>query len=293
MLKRVALFAVLLLGGIQSTRAVTIGVSLSSDSNPFYIAMGKGIEARAKELGWSVHFVSANDSVAAQVGGVGDLVAQGVDGILISPIDTVASRPAYAAAKAAGIPIMSIARSADGSAQTAAIGMNEVAIGHDIGHWLVAATGGKGEVAMIAGPGGSETFRNLAQGFAAEVATAPGLRIVFRKEANLSREDGLRIAQDLLVAHPEVRAIYAGNDELALGAVQAVAAAGRTGSILITGMNGVPPAVAAVKRGDLGLTVDLNPVKWGRLGVDTLADWLKGNHDVKKVYIKHVLVTKP
>jgi ribose transport system substrate-binding protein len=272
--------------------AVTIGVSLSSDSNPFYIAMRKGIETRAKELGWSTRFVSANDSVAAQISGVEDLVAQGVDGILISPIDTVASRPAYAAAAAAGIPIMSIARSADGSAQTAAIGMNEVQIGHDIGHWLAEATGGKGAVGMIAGPSGSETFRNLADGFTAEIAKAPDMKIVFRKDTTLSREEGLRIAQDLLVAHPEVKAIYAGNDELALGAIQAVAAAGKTGSVIVTGMNGVPPAVAAVKRGELGLTVDLNPVKWGILGVDTMASWLKGDHAIKKVYIKHLLITK-
>lgn len=272
--------------------AVTIGVSLASDSNPFYIAMRKGIEARAKELGWSTRFVSANDSVAAQISGVEDLVAQGVDGILISPIDTVASRPAYAAAAAAHIPVMSIARSADGSAQNAAIAMNEVQIGRDIGHWLVGATGGKGEIAMITGPAGSETFRNLAEGFTAEIATAPGLKIVFRKDTTLAREEGLKITQDVLVAHPDVKAIYAGNDELALGALQAIAAAGKTGSVIVTGMNGIPPAVAAVKKGDLGLTVDLNPVKWGVLGVDTMAAWLGGDHKLNKVYIKHALVTK-
>lgn len=273
-------------------QAETIGVALASDTNPFYVAMRKGIEARVAELGWEARFVTANESVAAQVQGVEDLVAQGVDGILISPIDAVASGPAYAAAGAAGIPIMSIARQAQAAEQTASIAMDEVGIGAAIGAWLADRIGGQGKIAMVAGPSGAETFRNLAQGFAAEIAKHPGIEVVFKKEVGLSREEGLRVAEDLLVAHPDVVAIYGGNDEVALGAVQAVAAAGRTGEIIVTGLNGVPPAKAAVAAGELGMTVELNPVVWGTLGVDTMARWLAGDHGFDRVNVGYQIIDR-
>ena len=145
---------------------VVLGVSLASDTNPFYIAMRKGIEARAKELGWEVRVVSANEDVNAQVNGVQDLVAQKVTGILISPIDAVATGAAYEAAHKAGIPIISIARGAKSPYQTLFVAMDEVEIGKDIAAWVAVAAGNKGKVAMIAGPAGASVFEDLARGFA-------------------------------------------------------------------------------------------------------------------------------
>jgi len=270
--------------------AETIGVALASSTNPFYIAMLQGIEARAAELGHEVVAVSADEDVVAQVDGVLDLVARDVDGILISPIDAVATNQAYEAAHDAGIPIVSIARHSASEFQTLFVAMDEVQIGRDIANWLIEAIGGEGEVAMIAGPSGAATFRNLAQGFREVVNADDAVTIVFETEVALTREEGLRVAEDILVAHPEVDGIYGGNDELALGAAQAVAAVGMTGDIVITGMNGVPPAIAAVRNGDIGLTVQLNPVAWGRLGVDTMDTIFDGTIPDQEVFIDHRLV---
>src|SRR5690606_11582652 len=98
------------------------------------------------------------------------------------------------------------------------------------------------------------------------------------------------LSEDALIAHPNLKAIYAANDELALGAVQAVASVGKKGEVVVTGMNGIPPAIRAVKSGDLGLTVELNPVTWGRLAVDTMIDYLNGKKPDSNVAIKHVLI---
>jgi ribose transport system substrate-binding protein len=276
----------------QAKKDVTLGVALASDTNPFYIAMRKGIETRAGELGWKTRFVNVNEQVAEQVNGVMDLVAQKVDGILISPIDATATGAAYEAAAKAKIPIMSIARAAASPHQTLAIGMDEVGVGKEIGNWIAKAIGDKGNVAMIAGPQGAATFRNLATGFNEAMKAHPDVKVVFRKDVPLTREEGLRVTQDILVAHPDVKAIYGGNDEIALGAAQAVAAAGKTGQIVVTGMNGIPPALAAVKKGELGLTVELNPVKWGVLGVDTMKAYLDGNPPKGAVNVQHVLIDK-
>ncbi|MBW7851316.1 MAG: substrate-binding domain-containing protein [Rhodospirillales bacterium] len=278
--------------GAAPASAEVLGVALASDTNPFYIAMRGGIEARAKELGWEVRIVTANENVNTQVNGVLDLVAQKVDGILISPIDAVATAAAYEAASKAGIPIISVARGAKSPHQTLFVAMDEKQIGRDIAEWIAKAAGGKGKVAMIAGPAGAATFQNLEAGFAEQIAKHKDMPVVYKKNVALTREDGLREAEDILVAHPDVRAIYSANDELALGAVQAAVAAGKKGGIVITGMNGVPPAVMSVMKGELDMTVQLSPVGWGRLGVDTMAGWLKGERPSQQVFIKHVMIDK-
>ena len=271
---------------------VVVGVSLSSDTNPFYIAMLRGMEARATELGWRTRFVTANEDVVAQNNGVLDLIAQRVSGILISPIDARATRAAYEAAAGAQIPIISIARHADSPQQSAFVAMDEVGIGRDIARWMLRAIDNAGEVAIIAGPQGAATFRNLATGFNEVMTASPGVRIVARRDIALTREEGLRVAQDLLVAHPNLKAIYGGNDDIALGAAQALGQAGRAGQVVVTGLNGIPPALAAVRRGDIGLTVELNPVAWGRLGMETMARWLRGERGLGQVNVGHLLVDR-
>jgi ribose transport system substrate-binding protein len=269
---------------------ITIGVSLPQDDNPFYIGMLKGIRARAGELGWDVATVSSNEDKLKQINGVQDLVAKGVKGILISPIDAVGVNAAYDAAAAAKIPIVSLARGSTSPNQTIHVAMDEVQVGRDIAEWTAKKLGGKGKVAMLLGPSGAPTFRNLAQGYTEVMAKYPDIQIVFKTDGPLTRERGLKNTEDALVAHPDLKAIYAANDDLALGAMQAVLAANRGGETIVTGMNGVPPALRAVKEGNIAMTVELNPVLWGRLGVDVLASFLKGDKVEPRVFIKHVVI---
>ncbi|MBO0759523.1 MAG: substrate-binding domain-containing protein, partial [Bradyrhizobiaceae bacterium] len=90
--------------------------------------------------------------------------------------------------------------------------------------------------------------------------------------------------------NPDLKAIYTANDDVALGAMQAVLAANRAGKTVVTGMNGVPPALHAVKDGTIAMTVELNPVAWGQLGVDVLATYLKGEKVEPRVFIHHVII---
>src|SRR5215475_102287 len=269
---------------------ITIGVSLAQDDNPFYIAMLKGIRARAQELGWDVVTVSANEDKLKQINGVQDLVARGVQGILISPIDAVGVNAAYDAAAAAKIPIVSVARGSTSANQTIHVAMDEKQIGRDIAEWTAKKLDGKGKVALLMGPSGAPTFRNLGDGYAEVMAKYPGIQIVFKADGPLTRERGVKQAEDVLVANPDLAAIYTANDDVALGAMQAVNAANRKGKTLVTGMNGVPPALRAVKEENLAMTVELNPVEWGRLGVDVLATYLKGDKVEPRVFIKHIII---
>ena len=275
-----------------SAQKITIGVSLAQDDNPFYIAMLRGIRARAGELGWEVATVSANEDKVKQINGVQDLVAKGVKGILISPIDAVGVNAAYDAAKAGNVPIVSVARGSTSPNQTLHVAMDEKQIGRDIAEWTAKQIGGEGKVAMLLGPSGAPTFRNLADGYTEVMAKYPKIQIAFRTDGPLTRERGVKNAEDALVANPDLKAIYTANDDVALGAMQAVLAANGIGKTLVTGMNGVPPALRAVKDGNMAMTVELNPVEWGRLGVDVLATYLKGDKVEPRVFIKHVIIDK-
>jgi ribose transport system substrate-binding protein len=294
--RHVALAAALLLSAVHvpapaAAQKITIGVSLAQDDNPFYIAMLRGIRARAQELGWEVATVSANEDKVKQINGVQDLVARGVKGILISPIDAVGVNAAYDAAKAGNVPIVSVARGSTSPNQTLHVAMDEKQIGRDIAEWTVKEIGGEGKVAMLLGPSGAPTFRNLAEGYTEVMAKHPKIQIAFRTDGPLTRERGVKNAEDALVAHPDLKAIYTANDDVALGAMQAVLASNR-GKTLVTGMNGVPPALRAVKDGNLAMTIELNPVQWGQLGVDVRASYLKGEKVEPRVFIKHVIIDK-
>ena len=117
-----------------------------------------------------------------------------------------------------------------------------------------------------------------------------GTPTLVERDGPLTRERGIKQAEDVLVANPDLAAIYTANDDVALGAMQAVNAANRKGKTLVTGMNGVPPALRAVKEENLAMTVELNPAEWGRLGVDVLASFLKGDKVEPRVFIKHVII---
>jgi ribose transport system substrate-binding protein len=145
---------------------------------------------------------------------------------------------------------------------------------------------------MLAGPAGAQAFMNFSKGYEEGIAKFPNVKVVFKHQMLLTRENGLKYTEDALVAHPDLNAIYGANDEIGMGAGQAVTAAGKKGSVIVTGMNGIPPALRAVKTGAMDLTVVLNPLEWGKLGADTMDALLKGKKFESKVYINHVLVDK-
>jgi ribose transport system substrate-binding protein len=140
--------------------------------------MLKGIRARAGELGFDVATVSSNEDKLKQINGVQDLIAKGVKGILISPIDAVGVNAAYDAAAAAKIPIISLGRGSTSPNQTIHVAMDEVQVGRDIAEWTAKKLNGKGKVAMLLGPSGAPTFRNLAQGYTETMAKYPDIQIV-------------------------------------------------------------------------------------------------------------------
>jgi ribose transport system substrate-binding protein len=271
----------------------TIGVSLASPTIPLYVAMAEGIRDEANELGAEVVFTEANEDPVQQLNDVQDLIAQGVDGILISPIDAEAAVPAYEDARASDIAIMSIARNTDPEVEDSFIGASWDKYGTQIAEWSCEAAGGQGQIALVKGPAGASFVEDMEDGYKEYVSSeCPDMEIVYESNnVPLTPDKGVAAAQDALTANPEVKVIFANNDDLASGVIQAVDEQGISHEdIIITGFDGTPEGVQLVKDGKLDMTIALRPYHWGQLGLQTMVSFLDGEDVPALVEIETILL---
>lgn len=289
------LAAMACLGGAEAAdKKLRAGISLPEAQNPFYVAMGKSIVATFEKRGMESILLSANADVNEQVSNIQDLIAAKVDVILMSPLDLEGPAPAVQAAHAAGIPIFMIARRLDDKYKQlwkGFIGFDLSEVGALKGEWVVKNLK-PGKVAMLLGPAGSLFAVEQERGFR-RVVEPKGFKVAWAQNSTQTRENGLKLAEDALVAHSDLIAIYGSNDDMALGAAQAVKAAGLKGKVHVLGTNGSPPALAAVHREDMAATVLLDPVSWGRQGAEVTADFIQKGISPKSqdVMLRSELVT--
>ena len=256
--------------------AQTIGLAISTLDNPFFVDLKDGAEAKAAELGVSLRVVDAQDDPARQISGIEDLIARKVDHILVNPTDSAAVVPAILAANRAGIPVITIDRSADGGEVAAYIASDNVLGGKMAGEFIAELLGGKGKVVEIEGIPGTNAARERGQGFNEAMANYPEMEVVARQEAGFDRAKGLTVMENILQAQPEIDAVFCHNDEMALGAIIAIQAAGRADKIKVVGFDATDDAVAAVKEGRMLATVAQQPRLMGALGVEYALKVLQG-----------------
>ena len=260
-------------GALAQAKPFKVGVSLPESQNPFYVVMGNSISKTLKEAGMDVTLLLANSDVNEQVSQINDLIAAKVDAILVSPLNTEGPAPALQKAYDAGIPIFMIARTLDAKYKNlwkSYVGFDYYKVGAQKGQWVVDNLK-PGKVAMLLGPAGALVSVNLEKGFRETIEKA-GYTVSWAQNSVQTRENGLKLAEDALVANKDLVAIYAMNDDLALGAAQAVKAGGQ--KVATLGMNGAPTALAAVHNGDMSMTILLDPFGWGKQAAQMVADYL-------------------
>lgn len=266
----------LALGGTGIAQQATVGVSLSTLNNPFFVSVRDGAQAEA-DLYDDIELVvtDAQNDLNAQVSDVQDLIAQGVDVLLINPVDSAGIVPAVREANEAGIPVFAIDRAIDtsGDAQVVAqIASDNVFGGRLQARFIAEALGGSGNVVYLAGIPGTSAARDREQGFTEELSqVAPDMEIIANQPAGFDRGEGLTVMQNILQAEDEIHAVVAANDSMALGAMQAIQQAGATrpdGSpIVIVGFDAIDSALEAIGEGNMAATVAQQPSLMGRLGV--------------------------
>lgn len=281
-------------GAAAQTRTFRVGISSPEANNPFHVALSRSIAATLRERQIEPLLLSADADVAAQVNNIGDLISSKVDALLVAPLNEEGAASAVQRARAAGIPVFMYARTLNVKYQDSwltFIGMDAVKVGEDKGRWLV-DNGKPGKVALLTGPAGAAPMLEQERGFR-RVIEAAGFRVAYTQHSTMTRENGIKLTEDALVAHPDLVAVYAANDDLALGAAQAVRAAGQRGKIAVLGLNGSPAALAAVHNGDVTMTVLLDPVTWGRTAATVVADFLQKNQTpVRFMPMQHQVVVQ-
>ena len=249
-----------------------IGVSLSTLNNPFFVSIREGIEEKAKEEGAEVVISDAQNDSSVQSNQIEDLITQKVDLIIINPVDSTAISSSVQKANEANIPVICVDRGSEDGEVLSLVASNNVEGGKMAGEFILEKVGENAEVIQLEGIPGASSTRERGQGF--EEATKDKINLVASQTANFDRAEGLTVMENLLQAQPDVKAVFCQNDEMALGASEAIKASGK--DIVIVGFDGNDDAVEAVKNGDLAATVAQQPKEMGKLAMENAINHLKG-----------------
>ncbi len=272
---RVAIALALAAPALPALAKDTIGLSVSTLNNPFFVTLRDGAKAAANKAGLDLVVLDAQDKVDKQVADIEDLVQKKVRVILVNPTDSAAVVPAIVKANAAGVPVITVDRAASGGAVAFHIASDNVAGGRSAGEYVCKMLKGKGKVVELEGIPGSSAARDRGQGFNEYLkSSCTGVAVVARQTANFDRAQGLSVMENVLQAQKAIDAMFAHNDEMALGALQAIKASKRP--IKVVGFDATDDAVKAVNACSMAATVAQQPAEMGRLSVEKAAAIVKG-----------------
>ncbi|ABG03915.1 periplasmic binding protein/LacI transcriptional regulator [Rubrobacter xylanophilus DSM 9941] len=275
-------------GGEEGQR--TIGLSISTLNNPFFVTLRDGAQRAAKEAGVELIVSDAQNDAAQQQDDIQAFITQQVDAILVNPVDSEAVVPAIQAANDAGIPVIALDRGAAGGEIETLIASDNVEGGRMAARELIRLVG-SGPVAQLEGIPGTSAARDRGKGFEEVIEGQDAVRLVASQPANFDRAQGLNVTQNILQAHPEIKGIFAQNDEMALGAVRALGERAGT-EVKIVGFDAIEDALKAIRDGRMNATIAQQPAKMGSLGVRNAIKVIEGESVPKNIPVEVRLVTK-
>ncbi|MEV5200023.1 ABC transporter substrate-binding protein [Streptomyces sp. NPDC053720] len=269
-----------------------VGFSQSEkEANPFRIAETRSIKDEAKKIGVKkLLTTNAQSQLSKQISDIQDMLSQGAQFLIVAPLNSDGLEPAFKAAAAKKVPVLTIDRKVNSTAckdYVAFLGSDFVEQGRRAADAMIKATGGKGEVAILLGASGNNVTTDRTKGFVDQVeAQAPGLRIVARQTGEFARDKGQQVMEQLIQSKPDITAVYAENDEMGLGAVTALKAAGKKPGkdVKIVSVDGTRNAVQALVNGEYNAVIESNP-RFGPLAFATARKFYGGEEIPENVII--------
>lgn len=272
---------------------IVIGVTVPSLTHPFFIYLRDSLMAEAEELGVELRTMDAEDVAAKQMSIVEDFISSGVDGVLISPIGADSLVPAVEALNQAKIPVATVDRHVNGGQVLVHVGADNVEGGRVAARYIVEKLGGKGKVIELEGTPGASPARDRKAGFH-EVIGASEIRVVASQTANFQRANGQSVMENLLQVHTDFQAVYAANDEMMLGAIEAMEANNVDASDVVTvGYDAIPDALDYLRDGRLDATVEQYPGQQARTALRLLVEHIRNGSVPEKneIYITPVVIS--
>ena len=269
---------------------ITVGLSVSTLSNPFFVSLEEGVNTLATENGTQVISVDAQDDSAKQSNDVDDLIQQNVDVLLINPVDSAAITPAVEAANSAGIPVILVDRATDAGEYVTLVASDNVAGGEMAAQYIVDQVGENASTLQLEGVPGASATNERGEGFMNVAETS--LNVLDSQTANFDRAEGLTVMENMLQGNSGVQAVFAQNDEMALGAIEAIEGAGLSNQITVVSFDGTEGGIKAVEDGSLAATIAQQPDQMGRLALQAAYDFYAGQEIPEKIDSPLELVTK-
>jgi ribose transport system substrate-binding protein len=274
----------------KKSSAFVVGFSQMESDNPWRLAETKSLKDEAAKRGIELVVTDAQGQTSKQVSDVEDLIARKVSVILLAPRVFDGLAPALQAAKAAKIPVILIDRAAAGTAGEDYVTLlvsDEVEEGRRAARWLADQTKGTANIVELAGTPGASVANDRAAGFREVLAKYPNMKIIASQTGNFNRAGGQSVMQNIAQSlGNKITAVFAHNDEMAIGGIEALTASGRKpgADITIVSVDGERAALEAIVRGELGATVECNP-RFGPLAFDTIEKLRKAEAIPPKIIV--------
>jgi len=262
--------------GTSGGSGITVGVTISTLNNPYFVQFKNGVQAEASKLGVNATVTDANNDASQQADQVQNFVSQGDKAIIINPVDSSAAAPSVTLASRSHIPVISADRGVTGATVTQTVASDNVTGGKLAAQQLGKLLGGKGKIIVLEGTPGTSAANDREKGFTEGIAEFPGIQVVAQQSANFDRTDALNVTTNLYQAHPDINGVFAANDEMGLGAVKALGAkAGH--QIKVVAFDGTPDGLQAVQAGQINVDIAQQPNLLGQLAVEAAVQAAKGH----------------
>ncbi|HTK12095.1 MAG TPA: substrate-binding domain-containing protein [Ktedonobacteraceae bacterium] len=289
-------------GSSGSAQKFTLGVSLSTLSNPYFIALDKGIREAAAKDKVDIIETNANNDAATQISQVQDLITKDVDLLILNPVSEDGIVPVVQQANKANIPVITVDRGTSGGKVVSFVETDNVTLGAQAVDYIAQALtkrygSPKGKIVDLQGLRGSSPAENREKGFLQEMKKYPNIQVVASQAANFDEETAYNLTTNILQAHPDVDAIFAANDDTAVGATKSMQAGhhffpiGNSKHIFIIGIDGSEQALQDIRNGSQDATISQNPLKEASTAVDEATQYLSGKSVPAHVFYPSQLIT--
>jgi len=286
--------AVMLLGQTHAADKAKIAVVISTLNNPWFVVLGETAKARAIELGYDATIFDSQNDTAKEASHFENVIAGGYKAILFNPTDANGSVANVQKAKAAGVPVFCIDREINSTnAATAQMLSDSYSGCVALGQYFVKTVGKEGKYAELLGIVGDNNTWNRSKGFHSVVDRYTNLVMVAQQSADFDRAKGLEVFESILQKNPDLKAVFCGNDAMAMGAYQALVAAGKADKVKVFGFDGADDVVKLIAEGKIAATGMQFPKTMARNAAEFADQYIKGKRDFQqKLPVKVELVTK-